>query len=467
MKSVGLKFLFSIIYFLLISHIVHGTVHITEVMYDLPGTDTDREWVEVYNDSTEAVDLTGWKFFDGSNHNLVIPPENGGQGSIVIAGRGVAILASDAATFLSENQSFAGTVIDTVMSLGNTGDTLKLIKNDGSVAFENTYTNSGGQGDGNSLSLKDLVWSAGVPTPGEVGAVASEEVPTPTSQSTQNRSQKQIEILIESLPSSLFSGVPYTFSGRVVDRDGLPITGGWFVWSFGNGEIKTFSRPEILEYIYLYPGTYALTFSYYYASFYPKPVVTKQIEVTVVSPEITFGTVFPDGSVEIRNEGVNDVVVSGWKIKYGAKEFIFPTPTVILSGKSIVVPKSISNLSTPIVKSDLALFSVSDQPIISPTAKMSTSMVLSTTKINKEENSSLGSVLGDSTGVHTQVEASDIIEKSDISKRKSSGNQWDVFFIFLLTVVFCSIFFLKTKGIKKSPLEEEASQFTITEIKEN
>ena len=43
-------------------------IKITEIMYDLEGTDTDREWIEVHNETGTEIDLTGWKFYDGSNH---------------------------------------------------------------------------------------------------------------------------------------------------------------------------------------------------------------------------------------------------------------------------------------------------------------------------------------------------------------------------------------------------------------
>lgn len=466
MKNVGPRFLFLIFCFLLFSHVVYGSVYITEVMYDLPGTDTDREWVEVYNDSTEVVDLSGWKFFDGSNHNLVPPPENSGQGSIIVPGEGIAILASDAATFLTENQSFTGTVIDTVMSLGNTGDTLKLIKDDGSISFETTYTNSGGQGDGNSLSLKDLVWNAGIPTPGQVNVTPSSETQPPIVQTSYNQNQKQIEIFIEALPSPLFSGVSYTFTGRIIDRDGLPITGGWFVWSFGNGEIKTFSHPETFEYTYLYPGTYALTFSYYYSSFYPKPVVTKQIAVTVVSPDITFGTLFPDGSLEIKNEGANDIAISGWKVRSGMREFIFPTPTVVLSGKSIVLPQTVSGFSTNIKKSDLVLISAHNQNIISQAINTQTPAIFSTAQMYMKDYPT-GTVLGSEVKQNEDLTSVDITEERNTSELKFLRNEWSVFFLLLLVITFFGLFFLNTKDIKKSPLEEEVSQFTITEIKEN
>ena len=36
---------------------------ISEIMYDLPGADTGREWVEVQNTSSEEVSFLKWKLF--------------------------------------------------------------------------------------------------------------------------------------------------------------------------------------------------------------------------------------------------------------------------------------------------------------------------------------------------------------------------------------------------------------------
>ena len=115
----------------------HATVIITEIMYDVPtsiGADDTREWIEIANTSSSTVDLTGWKFNDGANHMLNIPPTNGGTGSLILSAGGVAILAANATTFLQNlYPSFSGTVIDTTMSLNNTSATITLINAYGSV----------------------------------------------------------------------------------------------------------------------------------------------------------------------------------------------------------------------------------------------------------------------------------------------------------------------------------------------
>ena len=46
---------------------------ISEVMYDLEGPDTGREWIEVFNPGISPVTLTDWKLFEAdSNHGIVV-----------------------------------------------------------------------------------------------------------------------------------------------------------------------------------------------------------------------------------------------------------------------------------------------------------------------------------------------------------------------------------------------------------
>src|SRR3989344_898451 len=128
---------------ILLPSFAHAAVIITEIMYDVPssiGADGTREWVEIANTGSGAVDLTGWKFNDGSNHILNVPPANGGTGSLILSPGGVAILADNATTFLHDLYPvFSGTVIDTTLSLNNTGATLALIDNSGATENSVSY----------------------------------------------------------------------------------------------------------------------------------------------------------------------------------------------------------------------------------------------------------------------------------------------------------------------------------------
>ncbi|MBI1961461.1 MAG: lamin tail domain-containing protein [Parcubacteria group bacterium] len=155
-----------------------ASVVFTEIMYNPSGTDTKMEWVEIFNSGPSDVTLLegsgndSWRFNDGSNHTLTLA-----QGSLTIPAGGYAILASDGTTFLDTHAGYGGTVIDTVMSLNNTSDTIQLSSDKGEsffglVAYENTQ---GADGDGNSLQVLGGAWIAAAETPGSGAAAQTQE----------------------------------------------------------------------------------------------------------------------------------------------------------------------------------------------------------------------------------------------------------------------------------------------------
>jgi PKD repeat protein len=122
---------------------------ISEIMYDLNGSDSGREWIEVYNASSEGVIVSStWKFFDGSNHNLSLH-----QGSSTIAGGEHFILADNADNFLAEHPACQANIFDTVMSLGNSSSSVALSFDNGLTypVIENYNSAWGASGNGYSL----------------------------------------------------------------------------------------------------------------------------------------------------------------------------------------------------------------------------------------------------------------------------------------------------------------------------
>lgn len=161
------------------------TITFSEIMYDVPGADSNREWVEIYNYGDEAVEIVdgngggSWRFNDGANHSLRLV-----QGDLTLEPGGVAVLTSNDENFLAEHDGFEGTVIDTVMSLANDNDALSL-SNDGGESFftEASYTSEqGAGGNGYTLEKIDLTgnneaenWQESAVVGGTPGEVAGQE----------------------------------------------------------------------------------------------------------------------------------------------------------------------------------------------------------------------------------------------------------------------------------------------------
>ncbi|NAS88283.1 hypothetical protein C4E24_00855 [ANME-1 cluster archaeon AG-394-G21] len=127
-------------------------VKINEIMYNLPGLDRNREWIELFNGGPEDINITDWKFFEYSTNSYHLFTL--GQGSMVIPTGGYAIVAADATTFLNEHPACNCTVIESGFWLSNTGDSITLKNASSAIIDEVSYHNSwGASRNGKTLEL--------------------------------------------------------------------------------------------------------------------------------------------------------------------------------------------------------------------------------------------------------------------------------------------------------------------------
>src|SRR3990167_3940307 len=112
----------SLVFPLLITPTVASALVFSDVMYDPDGTDTGREWVEVYNDGVASVDLTGVSLVEGGTRHKIASYLGGAS---TIASGAHAIVADRPELFLADYTGVSP-VFDSAFSLSNTGETLAL-----------------------------------------------------------------------------------------------------------------------------------------------------------------------------------------------------------------------------------------------------------------------------------------------------------------------------------------------------
>jgi len=114
-----------------------GDIMINEVQYDPPqgGPDASFEWVELFNRTTEPIDLRGWRIRDNGESDS-IPP-------LLLPANGFAVIAATEEGFYENFPDFDGSIIFLHGSMGNglsnDGDSIILEDSEGRVIDAISY----------------------------------------------------------------------------------------------------------------------------------------------------------------------------------------------------------------------------------------------------------------------------------------------------------------------------------------
>ncbi len=320
--------------------VAHAQVVISEVMYDLPqGSDTGREWVEVFNESAGAITLTEWKLFEANiNHKIT---EFQGGGSLVSGG--YAIIADNPAKFLLDWPGFSGLLFDSAFSLSNTGETLGIRDPDLFDTDTVTYSGeSGAAGDGMTLTLLTSGTIAPAsPTPGTGALIADQQPLIEEVVSTQNTTTTPTVSSSFPVEPQLYAfagndrevlvGADVVFEGKAVSRNGDILDGAAvrFVWNFGDGFTE---ESAVVAHHFSYPATYVVTLDV--AS--GKNAASDRVLVTAREPLLQVSR-SETGDVHITNGSAVEVDLSLWHLQVGKSFFSIPARTVILPHGSVVL----------------------------------------------------------------------------------------------------------------------------------
>jgi len=333
----------------------HAQVAITEIMYDLEGSDSGREWVEVYNESSQPVDLNSWKFFENdTNHGLTVV-----QGDGVLAAGSYAVIADKPDSFRADWPQFSGLLFDSSFSFSNMGEFLSLRNPEGIDIDTVTYSSDwGAAGDGNSLQFLSS-WVAAAPTPGmanqstpappAVDGDSEIEDETPSLVQTDTPKSKQPEFITADggADRTVTVGAAEFFEAVAYKKDGSVHPYATFRWNFGNGVVM--EGKKVLHQ-YNFPGSYAVMLS---AITPDKLAATDRFVVDAKPAKLAVSAVTPE-FIEIENGSSREIDLSLWALRAGAQVFEFPDGTLILPGSTLAFPSSATGLNT-ISTRDVAL----------------------------------------------------------------------------------------------------------------
>jgi hypothetical protein len=334
-------------------------VVLSEVMYDPEGTDTGREWIEVQNVSSQSADLTKWKLFEeGVNHSLTFSDGPG------LSAGAYAIITTDRAQFAKDYPTVQTKLIQASFSLKNTGESIGLKNESGSLIEEYVYQVSlGGAGNGESIQKLSLGYAAGLATPGaENASVRAPEQSSVSSTSSSSSTSSTNEIVIPSSQSPykpwpsdrnvyvtgggnrvVVAGADSVYEARALGIDKKPLENVNFYWTFGDGGTET---GRSVRHYFRYPGTYVVLLDAVSGDY----ISSDHIEVLVISPEIEVTGILEGekGYIELANNSEYELDLSGWILQTGGivgGHFVFPKKSLILPHAKVKFPNDITKLT--------------------------------------------------------------------------------------------------------------------------
>lgn len=325
---------------------------ISEIMYDVAGTDTGREWIEVRNTTTKALDIASYIFLENNVNHTIGVYTSYADPAPTLPVDGYAIIADNPAKFLEDWPDFKGFLFDSAFSLSNTGEMLRLIDSYGETVDTREYTGDiGAKGDGFSLQYIDNVLRASKPTPGDVNvATATTSTTTTASSSTTttgtgsinststvpittqaanvstHTSQIDLVSAVEKISIKISAGrdrlttinTPISFSGAIADNDTIgKIT---FYWNFGDGNT---AKGRVVDHVYEYPGLYSVVLN----AVSGKERATSRTDVVVVEPSVSVES--STNTVVVHNNASLELNIGDFILKNDGSSYIFPKDTII------------------------------------------------------------------------------------------------------------------------------------------
>lgn len=348
--------------FLAAPFMLNAQAQITEIMYDIEGTDSGREWVEIRNVGSDPIDLTLWKLFEANtNHKITA------VGSAELLSGAFAVIADNPDKFKADNPGFSGPLFDSAFSLSNAGEELSIKNADGTVIDSIIYdTTIGGGGDGNSLQRSGSMWIAALPTPGsqttatetqsppsQVGGTSDAEEgegtapPTVTAKNSSHSSQEAATIsyskpeleVSAGRPRLGFVGVPLHFEAKARSIKNVPLGNVvQSVWSMGDGAQRS---GQFISHTYEFPGDYIVVLN----SDIGGAGAVSRVNVRIVEPKVSISSM--PGYIEVSNLDQNELNIGGWIVESEKERFVVAQDTLISSRSSIKIPTTMTKIAVP------------------------------------------------------------------------------------------------------------------------
>ncbi len=484
------KKLFFIVLTFLLPFFVFADFKISEVMYDLQDSDTDREWVEIEN-TGQGESLKDLRLSDKNGRHLLKSLSN----ETDFPANSCVVIASDVTTFKKDNPNFSGVVFESSFSLVNTGDKISFSKfiDKADTFFDSiSYSDTqGGKGDGNSLNRDGNTFKPGIPSPGVCSSVGGGNTTSATS-STASSGTSEISKTSSMPPSNSTGGYPIDpqiflkINGPVVGSVGVdvvlkadlwgidkkPITNGRIIWSFGDGASK---EGYVVSHSWNFPGEYLVVAEASSLEYN----ASNRMKILISEPNLEIGKYVSgvEGFIEIKNNSKTEIDLSYWILKSDLEQFVFPKNTLILSNSKAIFPSKITNI---LVGNNLALYYPNGTKYLIAISSVEKTVSVVNQKNLKKEDTLIASVKDAQSVVSKKsVEKKPLDSKKEIVADKNNIEKIDLsasvgnssssyYFILALSIMsllcIIGVVFYGKIFEEKQAISKEADNYQIEEI---
>ncbi|KKP70347.1 hypothetical protein A2X44_01385 [candidate division CPR3 bacterium GWF2_35_18] len=324
----------------------------SEIMYDPEGSDTDFEWIEIYNRGLTPVTIIGgtlsgsWRIGDGTSNRTL--QETAYQGDMILDSQQYAVLARNPIQFMTRYPDYLEDLIQVnSLSLGNTVDTISLKIGISETPWESIIYDPSWGGDlGKSLERVDLNgindssnWVSSKSIHGTPGkSYVSNQLPI-----AELKYDQIVKVRQEVEFDASFSSDP---DGQITS----------YYFDFGDGDDYETSEDNVTH-IYKEVGTYSVKLTVTDdCGAENVNIVSITVEEIIYSDQIILSEILPypgkttdfdkngvadsnDEWVELYNFGSETVDLTGWiidDIEGGSSSYIIPENTEIKQGEYLV-----------------------------------------------------------------------------------------------------------------------------------
>lgn len=333
-----LKKIFLWAFIMFVPQITNAEVYISEIMYDLEGTDSGREWIEIHNDSSNDIDLSTYYLYE----NEVAHKINTDNNSLIKAGD-YAVIADSIQKFKEDWPSFSKNIFDSVFSLNNSGETISILDSSKNLINEISYNpEMGAKGNGNSLQYLDGNFVPGFPTPGDMNVQEPDSEISDEINDEDNLNQNSDGESAHSEQNELSTYKPKTKAKVGIGRNRkIPLNSevtfevfvsddsekGKFYWSLGD---NTENKGSEIKHYYRNPGEYNVVLNAIFTDY----KLTSRTKVYVEKPDLDLEE--KDGKLAIKNSGKSEINLGNFILEIGENRKKIVKDTILSKGQSLI-----------------------------------------------------------------------------------------------------------------------------------